>query len=336
MEVSKSEDVKTDDKVYYNFGLVNLGNTCFANAALQLIFSMSELRDYFMSDEMWEKDLITLCKNKQCKTEDDILNIVKKYFCVIFYKLLSVSGDVKNPIPIFGLLRYRNPNNGIQFGAQNDSHEFLSLILNDLNDEIFRIKNGLDVDDKKICNNCKSIITDLLNVKFKVNLDYLTYDKKEELEQDNLYFILNLKPENKTIQDSINEYLKEETIKGFYETPDKETEIKKLISIKSTSKYLLFHIARFSQNNGSTSKNNQPLEITEIINIPVEDQNKTYELMSVVVHNGSLSGGHYYNYSKREGEWYCFNDSSVSKTELDNVLSSVSSGSAYIVLYKEK
>lgn len=39
-----------------------------------------------------------------------------------------------------------------------------------------------------------------------------------------------------------------------------------------------------------------------------------YELFSIMIHSGSASGGHYYAYIKdfENGEWYCFNDQSVS------------------------
>jgi hypothetical protein len=40
-----------------------------------------------------------------------------------------------------------------------------------------------------------------------------------------------------------------------------------------------------------------------------------YELFSIMVHSGSASGGHYYAYSKdfKKGDWFCFNDQSVSR-----------------------
>lgn len=39
-----------------------------------------------------------------------------------------------------------------------------------------------------------------------------------------------------------------------------------------------------------------------------------YELFSIMIHSGSASGGHYYAYIKEfdNGEWFCFNDQSVS------------------------
>lgn len=39
-----------------------------------------------------------------------------------------------------------------------------------------------------------------------------------------------------------------------------------------------------------------------------------YELFSIMIHSGSASGGHYYAYIKEfdNGDWFCFNDQSVS------------------------
>ena len=79
-------------------------------------------------------------------------------------------------------------------------------------------------------------------------------------------------------------------------------------------------------------KNIQSIEILE--NITIAD--KIYSVHSIISHSGSLFGGHYINYSNRNGKWYLFNDSSVSEVNLDYTLKSVSSGSAYVILYKLK
>lgn len=76
--------------------------------------------------------------------------------------------------------------------------------------------------------------------------------------------------------------------------------------------------------NGNTNNNN-------VIDIADEDEgidmttntdhknpnNETgqyiYELFAIMIHSGSASGGHYYAYIKEfeTGEWFCFNDQSV-------------------------
>ncbi|XP_044731770.1 ubiquitin carboxyl-terminal hydrolase 47 isoform X2 [Chrysoperla carnea] len=46
-----------------------------------------------------------------------------------------------------------------------------------------------------------------------------------------------------------------------------------------------------------------------------------YELFSIMIHSGSASGGHYYAYIKdfKKGEWFCFNDQSVTKITYDDI-----------------
>lgn len=46
-----------------------------------------------------------------------------------------------------------------------------------------------------------------------------------------------------------------------------------------------------------------------------------YELFSIMIHSGSASGGHYYAYIKSfsNGQWYCFNDQSVSRVYDDDI-----------------
>ncbi|XP_078360034.1 ubiquitin carboxyl-terminal hydrolase 47-like isoform X2 [Oculina patagonica] len=77
-----------------------------------------------------------------------------------------------------------------------------------------------------------------------------------------------------------------------------------------------------------------------------------YELFSIMIHSGSASGGHYYAYIKSftNGQWYCFNDQSVSRVYDDDIertygglessrsyYSSVysSSTNAYMLMYRQ-
>jgi ubiquitin C-terminal hydrolase len=55
-----------------------------------------------------------------------------------------------------------------------------------------------------------------------------------------------------------------------------------------------------------------------------------YELVSVGVHIGSMSSGHYITYGKRSRNWYCFDDSLCTKVDLKRVLNQT----AYMLVYK--
>lgn len=318
-----------DDNQHYNFGLLNIGNTCYANSALQMLFSIPELREYLLNDANWEEHLKNICLKHNCQTESDVLNIVKKYYSIILYKFLNNKGDVKNPYVIFGLLDYRNRKIHFNVGEQNDSQEFLSVILNNLNDEFYKLKKEMDIDTEEVDMKSESIVSDLLNLEYTVDLEYLDYDKSETVKQNNLFLILHLKPGFKAIQDSIDHISETEVIDGFYEKVENKTKIKKTVNISKTSEYLLCHIVRFKNNR---EKNSQPLQILDNIKI----NNKVYEVVSIVSHSGGIGGGHYINYSNRKGEWFLFNDSNISKVNKEDVLNNCSSGSAYIVMYKLK
>merc|ERR1711874_774503 len=75
-----------------------------------------------------------------------------------------------------------------------------------------------------------------------------------------------------------------------------------------------------------------------------------YELFSIMVHSGSASGGHYYAYIKdfATGEWFCFNDQSVTKITYDDIRKTYgggnsrsyysswsSSANAYMLMYRQ-
>ncbi|KAI6196587.1 hypothetical protein M3Y94_01127100 [Aphelenchoides besseyi] len=69
-----------------------------------------------------------------------------------------------------------------------------------------------------------------------------------------------------------------------------------------------------------------------------------YELFSVMVHQGSATGGHYYAYIKNmdQQRWFCFNDSSVTKATVEDVQQTfggsthfgLNSTNAYMLMYR--
>uniref|UniRef100_A0A1B6DYN4 Ubiquitin carboxyl-terminal hydrolase 47 n=1 Tax=Clastoptera arizonana TaxID=38151 RepID=A0A1B6DYN4_9HEMI len=56
-----------------------------------------------------------------------------------------------------------------------------------------------------------------------------------------------------------------------------------------------------------------------------------YELFSIMIHSGSASGGHYYAYIKdfSNGEWFCFNDQSVTRITNDDITKTYGGGGAF-------
>uniref|UniRef100_A0A0N5ASV0 Ubiquitin carboxyl-terminal hydrolase 47 n=1 Tax=Syphacia muris TaxID=451379 RepID=A0A0N5ASV0_9BILA len=70
------------------------------------------------------------------------------------------------------------------------------------------------------------------------------------------------------------------------------------------------------------AENQHPhIEIKEVEELLKKDGPYVYELFSVMVHQGSATGGHYYAYIKNmdQDAWFCFNDSSVTVATVDDI-----------------
>jgi len=61
------------------------------------------------------------------------------------------------------------------------------------------------------------------------------------------------------------------------------------------------------------------------------NQMHSYELYGLVVHSGTISGGHYIAYAKFEDQWFVFNDTDFRITREENVLRT----EPYILFYKK-
>ncbi|CAK65339.1 unnamed protein product (macronuclear) [Paramecium tetraurelia] len=86
------------------------------------------------------------------------------------------------------------------------------------------------------------------------------------------------------------------------------------------------------------------LSIKQKIQELLQNGPNVYELYSVMIHSGGALGGHYYAYIKsfENGDWYCFNDSTVSKISWKTILSMFGDkypkynmgSSAYFLMYR--
>lgn len=108
-------------------------------------------------------------------------------------------------------------------------------------------------------------------------------------------------------------------------------------------KNLILHLKRFEYT--STSKYKTYAEkIWNLVDFPLQNLNlkdfiigphndqKGYDLYAVSQHFGGVGGGHYTACGKNNEKWYDFNDSSVSNTNPNSVVSS----SAYMLFYRRK
>jgi hypothetical protein len=109
----------------------------------------------------------------------------------------------------------------------------------------------------------------------------------------------------------------------------------KKMEIYSISEIVIIHLKRFRNNRKIENLVEFPIEGLDLTKyLPKTKEKYVYDLFAVANHTGGLHGGHYYAYCKnaKDGEWYEFNDSHVSKIEKKKVCSDT----AYVLFYNRK
>jgi hypothetical protein len=88
------------------------------------------------------------------------------------------------------------------------------------------------------------------------------------------------------------------------------------------------------------SKNNSNIYINPNINFDVDtietaNSNQIYNLKSLGIHYGNLSGGHYVSLCNIEDEFYLYNDNIVNKLKKDDVYEQLTNNNTgYLIVYE--
>lgn len=280
-------------------GFNNLGNTCYLNSGLQLLIQI--------------KDLCNLIHTLSSK------NSVLKKLSEFINEYYNLSNGSLDPKYVKDLVSQRN--NIFEGFQQQDSSEFIIFFLDFLNAEVNKILPGKNVVDNLFqveettttkckvlsCLNTSNNIEKSTILMLNINSDCATLDdcfrfskQRVKLEGDNKYFC------DKCQKNRIASQRKE---------------------ITKWPKNLIVWLRRYEQKGTRLSKHNQE------IRVPIIWRND-YKLKGVVFHSGNLFGGHYIYAGCVNNEWYLFNDSSVSKLEINSLKNLVDNG--YIYYYSRE
>ena len=113
-------------------GLYNLNNTCFMNSSIQCLFNTDNLTKYFLMN-LHSKD-INLSNRLGTKGE-----LASKYSDLITTMLHQPNDEPVNPISFARCIYQRI--SAFRPGEQNDAHEFISIFLDNLHEDLNRISN---------------------------------------------------------------------------------------------------------------------------------------------------------------------------------------------------
>jgi len=323
-----------------NKGLVNLGNTCYMNSALQCL---SHLITFHPNNEKFFNE---------CKKADKN-SLIYEWFQFQRKMWSNDSNQPHNPINLLKQFQKICFENDYYFSnfSQNDIDEFLVIFLDLLHQGIKKrvsMKYSEKVEDEADQVNLKSndtwkrfyandysyivenFYSQLLSITSCCECEYYTTNHDPiqviSLEIPGNATSLNccLKEYMKKIQlDDNNMWTCDKCCKPV--KPYKQTRLWK------TSDILFILVKRYRNNKKIDSFLKYP-EILDLkgYNINHSSKSNTYSLQSIAIHSGGLGGGHYYAVCKNylDNFWYEYNDSNVKKT--DDILKY----SPYLLIYK--
>ncbi len=325
-------------------GLENFGDSCYVNSALQCLSHAEPLTNalfHLRSDE----------KKFQPLTEA---------YVKLLEEMWLGNESVTSAINVRDRVGEISPRFANQ--SQQDSHEFLSVFLDALYEELCSHEQGkqCNIDENFIhgtikstvkCRNCREEIPtydSFISLPLPIPLSPATasgLDKHEGFVgfvASMFGFIENIVTPVRDLYACFKLLLQDETIgengKWFCARCDCLTNANKKIELWTLPKVLILQLKRF---NYDLSNN---VKIDTFIEYPVDlldlsdyvknaEYNKTirYDLVAVSVHTGNLVGGHYITYGRnfRSGNWYRFDDQHVSKANVTEIVTR----DAYILVY---
>jgi len=321
-------------------GLKNLGNTCYANAAIQALRNVSELTYLCL---MEDSTLIKRHENHSGILFDSYKDLIKTMWSV--HRPAYVSADAfwrdvllaarKSGYDYFGTRQ------------QQDSHEFLMFLLDQLlegtkhpvnfviqrppptNSREKRVQAALE--SWKM--NFEKQYTPIVDIMFGL-LEYETecmscnsktyrYETFNTLKVSMPSSIGTEKPP--TLNEMIREDWKDEEIQDFdCETcRPKRTTVKRRVKIWRMPRCFILLLKRFLPDGRKIHTpwllEDGPLLMTEHFSEATTEKSKAfkYGLQSIVDHHGSARGGHYtaQALSPLDGKWYFYDDESVGNLE---------------------
>ena len=336
-----------------DYGLKNLGNTCYMNSIIQCI-RYSQI----LSTE--NNDFINNCIKTEKRNE---FSLMREWLRL--QKSFMIENDIGyvNPIDFYKSFAQNITRSEYTFVGfeQNDASEFITILF-DLLHKCLKYKIKLSVQGD-IQNNLDRIAVDSINYwkKFFENeYSYLIESTYSQLlsitscpkcdysakNHDPIQILtLHIKPNFKTIYDMLSHYTSVEILDSNNswkcDKCQRNVNPEKKIVFWNLSDVLIIQIKRYDSD---LRKIDRHISFPTILNMNkfcmnYNEQSMTYKLCSMSIQSGSLNGGHYYaicntnvenTNRKGKNKWKVFNDSSVFDISENDMMSQ----KPYCLFYK--
>jgi ubiquitin C-terminal hydrolase len=322
--------------------LVNNKTYCFMNAVIQMLYSIPELRSFFINID---NETIKKANIKAKDTEIHTTDILLKTFSVLFKYLNSnkqttidietIKDTLINNDKIYHIFISIFPKS--ETHGHKDASEFFNLLF-----KIFEYFTPM----KSIYDTIMLTENTVFICKNKTN------SSLSEIPSTETYplgiIALPITPSNSTIQNLITEFERENILVDYKDTSDlcKDgtiTSNKVKICATNHTKYIWISLKRFEQTSTDTSRTGKitskridtPITPTNIITFPISNTSAptllSFQLKGCICNSGGVYRGHYWYILCKDGMPYLkLNDSEVKK--VDSTYDLTVSG--YVYLYE--
>ncbi|KAI9073893.1 hypothetical protein K1719_044165 [Acacia pycnantha] len=306
----------------YPRGLVNCGNSCYANAVLQCLTCTKPLVIYF------------LCRShsKACCTKDWCLMCELEQQIMI----LRENGGPLSPSRI--LWHMRSINSQMGDGSQEDAHEFLRLLIASMQSICLEGLGGEKRVDPRLQET--TFIQHTFGGRLQSKVKCLNCNHESERYENIMDLTLEILGWVESLEDALTQFTSPEDLDGenMYKCGRCTTYVRarKKLSIHEAPNILTIVLKRFQE--GRYGKINKCISFPEMLDmIPFMtgkgDIPPLYMLYAVVVHLDTLNAsfsGHYVSYVKDlQGNWFRIDDTEVQPV----LISQVMLEGAYILFY---
>ena len=325
-------------------GLINLGNTCFFNAAMQCIVRIKPLVEYVFSQEY------DLNINKENPLGSG--GVIASSFKQFLQEMSSSSIYARNPINFRRELirKYNTFNNYSQHDSQEVVWAILDALHEDLNQSPFakgdKTPPRYSMDEFKWKN--QSFIMDLFQGYFQFSISCPSCKSSPQYLPSVTYepfMFLSLSLPRRsyppsTLEECFANFFKEETLdnRNLWLCPccGKKVPAKTKTLISESPRILIIHFKRFNGSGFFATKNDTEVKYPDQFNANQISTKGfgTYHLIGAIFHSGGMMSGHYTAAAidLQTGKWYSFNDSDARETSPKDAHSS----RAYILFYEKK
>ncbi|XP_051151600.1 ubiquitin carboxyl-terminal hydrolase 18-like [Andrographis paniculata] len=315
------EYFKWDKPGYPPCGLLNCGNSCFANVVLQCLSYTRPLVVYLL-----EKG-----HRSECQRDDWC------FLCEFQTHVERASRSVNPFSPMNILSRLPNIGGNLGYGKQEDAHEFMRFAIDTMQSVCLDEFGG----EKVVHPNYQAttLIQHIFGGRLRSQVICAECNNVSNQFENMMDLTVEIHGDAGSLEECLDQFTAKESLHGdnMYKCDGCNAYVMawKRLTIQQAPNILTIALKRFQS--GRFGKLNKRVTFPETLNLSPYmselEEGNIYKLYAVIVHVDMLNAsffGHYICYVKDfRGTWYRIDDCKVARVDLDDVLSQ----GAYMLLY---